>query len=281
MKLGEWIHALLYSRAISNFDENGVPERAFIEDIESLPEEAKHFFVPYWWASHQILNKSVLDTGCGMGSATYYFSKFTARITGIDVSKISIEFASMRYHSGNLNFRAMDVLHLDYPDSSFDVVTSFELIEHLNAENQIRYLLEVRRVLKEGGVLLFSTPNKNLTPGNNSYHLHEVDYEELNGLLSGIFSGVAILGVNKKSEILEDVTDCPILIGRAMKGDPCKYPESMGNYSHDTRSLSTPDALTKEELGFLISEIGKCSCINCLRIVKKLRQQQEQQEQPE
>ena len=204
-------------RKITNFDENGIPERAFIRHIDRLPPESHFYFVPYQWVSGKISNKKCLDAGCGMGSATFYLAKFAGNMTGIDISEIAIDYAVRNYTLKNCIFEIMDIKNLMYPDSSFDVVTSFEVLEHLNHEDQIRYIREISRVLKSGGELFLSTPNKNLTDGKNSFHICELVEQDLRDLLSLFFTDIEIHGVTRDSRIIPDITTCNIIIGKCRK----------------------------------------------------------------
>ena len=204
-------------RKIANFDENGIPERAFIRHIDRLPPEYHFYFVPYQWVSGQIAEKQCLDAGCGMGSATFYLAKYARHITGIDISEIAIHYANRHYTLKNCIFNIMDIKNLTYPNSSFDVITSFEVLEHLNRDDQIRYVREIARVLKPRGELFLSTPNKNLTDGKNSYHICELVEQDLRELLSHLFEDIEILGVTTDSRIISDVNTCSILVGKCRK----------------------------------------------------------------
>jgi 2-polyprenyl-3-methyl-5-hydroxy-6-metoxy-1,4-benzoquinol methylase len=204
-------------RKIANFDEQGIPERAFIRHIDRLAPEFHYYFVPYQWASGHIAEKVCLDAGCGMGSATHYLANYARHITGIDISQIAIQYATRHYSQKNCIFGVMDIKNLIYPDSSFDVVTSFEVLEHLHRDDQIRYIKEIARVLKPGGELFLSTPNKNLTKGANSYHICELEEVGLRELLSQFFVDIEILGITTDSRIIPDVNTCSILVGKCRK----------------------------------------------------------------
>jgi SAM-dependent methyltransferase len=90
-----------------------------------------------------------------------------------------------------------DGARLPLADDCFDVVVSFETIEHL--EDHEAFLAECRRVLKDEGVLVCSTPNKRIfspvaDSPPNAYHVREFWPDEFRLLLSGYFEDVALHG---------------------------------------------------------------------------------------
>lgn len=150
------------------------------------------------FASDYVIDKYVLDAGCGAGQGAAYLSQNGARyVVGIDVSPESIVYARELFPKNNLSFVVMDALFLGFPDRTFDVVTSIEVIEHLRQPEQ--YISEIRRVLKDEGILVLSTPNKLIsspTPGTIwPYHVKEFYPDELYGLLARYFSRVEMWGM--------------------------------------------------------------------------------------
>jgi SAM-dependent methyltransferase len=103
--------------------------------------------------------KTALDVGCAYGFVVELLGELGYEAYGVDVSK----FALIR---GVENTVLGDAEHLPFKESSFDLVTCFETIEHLR--NPERALKAVQRVLKPGGVLLISTP----TPGPPATMIH-------------------------------------------------------------------------------------------------------------
>lgn len=98
--------------------------------------------------------KRVLDVGCGNGFYAGEFSKLGANVTGIDYSQHAITFAKDR-HPG-IDFRIMSGYSLkDFPDNEFDIVTLFDVIEHMS--DQVHVLNEIKRILKPSGFLIVST----------------------------------------------------------------------------------------------------------------------------
>jgi ubiquinone/menaquinone biosynthesis C-methylase UbiE len=105
----------------------------------------------------KIKNKIVLDAGCGTGGAINYFSNFCKEIYGIDISRENIEKAKEKYKNKNLFFQVDNVEKISFDESTFDVVYSRWVIEHL--KNPKKFIDETYRILKPGGVLILWVPN--------------------------------------------------------------------------------------------------------------------------
>ena len=109
----------------------------------------------------------VLDVGCGPGSflSVLVQDKPGVRAIGADIASSQIDFARQHVlpaHPGrDLSFVTLDphAERLPFPDASFDVVTSIEVIEHLHPFVAIALLNEARRVLTPEGRLIVTTPN--------------------------------------------------------------------------------------------------------------------------
>ena len=166
----------------------------------------------YRFVSQFVHQKSVLDIGCGTGYGDHYLMTQGAHsVSGIDKSVDAIGYAKKKYPEENLHFRVMDAQELSHPDNSFDVVVSSENLEHL--EDPEKNLSEIRRVLKEGGLLLLGTPNKEIaspgvTSSPNPFHVREFTYEELRTLVRARFRSVYIF---------ENTAVSPSPVGQSMK----------------------------------------------------------------
>jgi len=139
----------------------------------------------YRFASSFVKGKKVLDAACGSGYGTRLLKKAGAEfICGIDKSKEVVLYAQRHHGLRGCEFKYGDVTNLPFENNFFDVVISFETIEHLDEETQNNFLKEIRRVLKENGIFIISTPNKKiLAPhkekSDNPYHLKELYFKEL------------------------------------------------------------------------------------------------------
>ena len=142
--------------------------------------------------------RDVLDVGCNTGYGTIRFVPVASRVVGVDVSERAIEAARRRAPDGRPEFIATDGFDLPFADASFDLVTSFQVLEHVPDPRP--YLAEIRRVTRPGGTVILATPNAatRLDPGMtpwNRFHVREYVATELATLLEGTFSRVRIQGM--------------------------------------------------------------------------------------
>jgi len=134
--------------------------------------------------------KRVLDAACGEGYGSALMAGAAASVLGVDLSAAAVEHARARYSASSARFEQADVTALGHlPTASFDLIVSFETLEHLAAQ---RTMLEgFRRLLAPGGVLLVSTPDKrnysDLPAFHNEHHVRELYREEFETLLADLF----------------------------------------------------------------------------------------------
>jgi 2-polyprenyl-3-methyl-5-hydroxy-6-metoxy-1,4-benzoquinol methylase len=132
---------------------------------------------------------SLLDVGCGDGCLMARVAPWIERVTGIDSEANAIRWAREKLRE----FPNCEPIHsacydLPFPEGSFDVVTSADVIEHL--KDPAHHLREICRVLKDGGALVLTTPK--WRPDRKWDQRHEKEYreEELRSLLGEHFGGV-------------------------------------------------------------------------------------------
>lgn len=142
-----------------------------------------------------IKGKVVLDIACGEGYGSALMAKTAKSVIGVDISDECILHASSAYNTTdypNLLFQKGEAERIPAHDNSFDVVVSFETIEHISADSQKIFLAEVKRVLKKGGLFIISTPDQdnysNRYEHVNEFHLHELKRDEFKALLSQNFA---------------------------------------------------------------------------------------------
>lgn len=145
--------------------------------------------------------KRVLEIGFGEGYGTDYLAEVAQEVIGVDIAPGNIPRAAAKYQRPNLRFALMQGHTLEFPDQSFDVVASFQVIEHIPEPDLATYLTEIRRVLKPEGVACISTLNleHNRKPGQPytklCYHEKEFTGPELRAWLARVFPWVELHGL--------------------------------------------------------------------------------------
>ncbi len=157
-------------------------------------------FARYAFASRLSRRKRVLDAGCGAGYGTAELARGAATVVGLDVSSDALKFARLNYPLPNAGFLQASCAALPFAGGSFDLVTVFEVIEHIREWREC--LREIRRVLAPAGQCVISTPNRDYyaesrgTTGPNPYHEHEFSFEEFSDELSAVFPHVSMFVQN-------------------------------------------------------------------------------------
>ena len=166
-----------------------------------IPGAAGEIWYEHWhryhFAADLVRGLDVLDVACGEGYGSALLAHTARRVTGADIAPSAVAHARTRYaKTANLEFREADCTKLPFPDASFDAVVSFETIEHIGAQEA--FLDEVRRVLRQGGLLVLSCPNKveytDKRDVINEFHVRELYRDELAALLAPRFAHLAWYG---------------------------------------------------------------------------------------
>jgi len=190
----------------------------------------------YWFRRHEVVyqrlasrcaGRDVLEAGFGEGYGADLLANVARRVIGVDydesaVAHVRASYPRVEVHHGNL-------AALPLPDASVDVVVNLQVIEHLWDQSQ--FVGECRRVLRPGGLLLMSTPNRiTFTPGSdtpiNPFHTRELNAAELTELLvdagftvesmNGVFHGPRLEALDAKhggsiidAQIVRALADAP------------------------------------------------------------------------
>ena len=158
-----------------------------IAEYEHLPR--------YLFAKAFAANARVLDFGCGTGYGSALLATVALSVTGLDIDAPALRWARQTHRNAVLNFDQRDDLGAGLPDRSFDLITCFEMIEHVAHSMQIDTIRNVARLLTPTGQFVISTPNPEVTAmyGDNPYHLREMSEAEFLELLNPHFAHVRIL----------------------------------------------------------------------------------------
>ena len=110
----------------------------------------------------------ILDAGSGTGGAMHYLAPF-GPVTGIDLSPLALDFCRDR---GFVRLAQAGVTSLPFPDGSFDLVTSFDVLYHRAVAGPGAALAEFGRVLRPGGRLLLRLPAYDRLRGRHDTVIH-------------------------------------------------------------------------------------------------------------
>lgn len=149
----------------------------------------------------EMIRGNVLEIGTGMGYALPLIAAKADYVLTLDKfenKKLRRKFESIL----KVSFRKQKVPPLkNIPENYFDYVLAFQVIEHIPKDSKL--LTEIYRVLKPGGKLIITTPNKLRSLSRNPWHIREYEFREFNTLLSKHFDEVSISGVFGNHTILQ------------------------------------------------------------------------------
>lgn len=149
----------------------------------------------------------VLETACGSGYGTALLAGRAHTVLAADYSPLAIAYARTHFPAPNLSFVVMDCQQMALRGASFDVIVSFEVFEHL--ENAAGYLAACRRILRPGGRLLLSTPNRvthdlhlRSIGVENDFHINLMDYRRFLNFIRGYFPDSQVYGQRRRGNWL-------------------------------------------------------------------------------
>jgi len=132
---------------------------------KATQEQLERMFHRYRFAADFCEDKDVLEVACGAGQALGYLARKARRVVGGDCTE-RLLVSAKEYYKNRVELYLLDAHHLPFRDNSFDAVILYEAIYYLTHPEQ--FLLEARRVLRKGGVLLIATVNKDWSEFNPS-----------------------------------------------------------------------------------------------------------------
>ena len=146
---------------------------------------AEHI-VRYLFATRFVRGKRVLDVASGVGyGADLLKSAGAAEVVALDRSAEAVKYGRKHHSKSRPDYVVGDVESLPVRSTQFDVVVSFETIEHV--PDYQRFLAEVKRALRQDGLCIVSTPNKSVYVEGNPFHTKEFTFAEFEQALAGYF----------------------------------------------------------------------------------------------
>ena len=155
--------------------------------------EIEHYH-RYLLAREYCRGLDVLDVASGEGYGTALLSQVAKSVVGVEIDGEVVEAARREFSRDNLRYEQGNACLLPLKDAVVDVVVSFETLEHFAEHEQ--FFQEIRRVLKPGGLLIISTPDRDAySPFNippNPFHVKELTAKEFSQLVGRHFSNHAV-----------------------------------------------------------------------------------------
>ena len=193
--------------------------------VPGIPEEN------YWFRRHEAAylalaphcaGATVLEAGCGEGYGADLLAEVAAKVVALDYDRLTAEHVRRAYP--RVGVVRGNLATLPLADGSVDVVANLQVIEHL--WDQHGFLVECRRVLRPGGRLLVTTPNRiTFSPGRdtplNPFHTRELSPSELDSLLTEAgFEVLSLEGLRHGPGIDETIIDRQVQVVLGGRGWP-------------------------------------------------------------
>jgi SAM-dependent methyltransferase len=126
----------------------------------------------YVFAARYCAGKDILDVASGLGYGTDFLRRQGARVVGLEIDEPSVRYSIEKYPLARFVRGKAEQMPESWCEA-FDVVVSFETIEHLKQPSD--FLREVFRCLRPGGLFICSTPHKSLylLQEENPFHVKE------------------------------------------------------------------------------------------------------------
>ncbi len=248
-------------------------ERLHAGDPRFALDLARHRAAYELASRHGALSR-VLDLGSGSGHGTAFLQRAGAGAIGLD--RVAPDAAS---RGGGARFVRGDVVQAPFRSGSFELVVSFQVIEHL--EEPRDYLDGIARILSRGGSALLTTPNRLTSDGVNPYHVHEYVADELAALLRRHFAEVELRGIGASERVRRQLEARSRRIRRIVRLDPLRLRERLPRPLIEwlfaqlallvRRATREPEALA--ELGPHDFPVGAAdaSCFDLLAICRRAR----------
>lgn len=147
----------------------------------------------------ELVSGDVLEIGTGEGYGVSVIAPHADYFLTIDKEP---PLSGVIPDNSNVVFKCMTVPPLTgIPSGSMDFVICLQVIEHI--PDDFKMMTEIRRVLRKGGKLIVSTPNRLMSLTRNPWHLREYTADELKGLTGCYFSSVEALGVYGNEKVMQ------------------------------------------------------------------------------
>jgi len=228
----------------------------------------------YEYARTRLPSGRALDLGCGTGYGAASLAGHGSTLVAVD--RVRPDSAS---RSTGAHFLRADIAALPLSADAFDLVVSFQVVEHL--ADPTDYLRAIAHLVHPDGAAILTTPNVLTSDGVNPYHVHEYGSDELEECLRAHFGRVEMYGVGMSAPVRAYMLARSRRIARIMRLDPLRIRDRLPSglvkrlfalgallvRRRTTASEGAPDATTAD---FPIGAPDE-SCIDLLAVCREPR----------
>lgn len=193
------------------------------------------------------MGKQVLELGCGEGYGMELLSPHVDTYLAVDKKKpTQVTF------NKNTKFKHCNLpLLTGIADNSFDTIICFQVIEHI--ENDGLLLQEIKRVLKPGGSIFLTTPNKLTSLTRNPFHIREYEPQQMQALIASYFNKQTVQGIYGNQQVMQYYQENKIAVDSIVRYDIFNLQHRLpafllkgiysllNNYNRFTLASKTPD----------------------------------------
>jgi SAM-dependent methyltransferase len=225
-------------------------------------------------AAATIVGGSVIELGSGEGYGIRVLSPMSNHYLAID------KFDTELPDDSKVEFRKMLLPSLKgIADNTFDYAVTFQVIEHIKDDKT--FIAEIHRVLKPGGKLLASTPNRKMSLTRNPWHIREYTADELKSMMQQVFSKVEMKGVYGKEKVMQYHEQNKVSVKRITRFDILnlqyllprqilQIPYDLMNRLNRRRLLDDNNSLVKDvTTADFYLDIAKDNCFDLFAIATK------------
>jgi len=148
-------------------------------EASGIYQLAKYYKKLYWHHDQFLAapppGRTLLDVGCNNGVFLHYAEKLGYEVTGMDFNPHSLEAGRQAFGLKRLHCCTLGEFMEKFPGEKFDVITVFEVLEHLDEPNE--FIENVKGLLNPGGYIVVSLPNRDMmiNPlGDSDYPPHHL-----------------------------------------------------------------------------------------------------------
>lgn len=163
-------------------------------------------------AAAKIVNGHIIELGSGEGYGVNLLAPLATKYLAVD------KFDTATGNHPNVDFRKIMLPSLKgIADNTFDFAVTFQVVEHIKKDTE--FISEIHRVLKPGGQLLMTTPNRLMSLSRNPWHIREYTGSELYSLVGKTFNKVELKGVFGNNKVNDYHEKNRVSVNRLMRFD--------------------------------------------------------------